>query len=80
MTEKYDDLHITVCADRHDDIQVRVFDTPEKAIDYAKKIVQGNARHTEDIKEIKFDGWLYYCQYSCEGDSVRVEKVTVNRN
>ncbi len=72
------DLYIAICEDRHADVHVMVFNTPEKAIEYAKEFAQNNARHPEEIKESKIEGWIYNCSYSCESDSVRVEKSTLN--
>lgn len=72
------ELFITVCNDRHTDLVIRVFDTAEKAINYAKKFVKEIARHQEEIDESEIDGWLYHCTYGCEDDYVCVEKATLN--
>jgi len=74
------EIYIAICEDRHIDSVVRVFDTPEKAISYAKSFAEGGARHSEDVEETKIDGWLYHCQFSCDGDFVRVEKGELNKN
>lgn len=73
-------IYIAICEDRHIDSVVRVFDTPEKAISYAKSFVEDNARHPEDVEESKIDGWLYHCSFSDEGDHVRVEESDLNKN
>lgn len=68
------DLYIAICNDRHSDVCVRVFSDMGKAVEYAKKFMKDNARFPEDIKESFIQGWLYHADYSCEGDSVHVEK------
>jgi len=50
-----------------------VFKSFKSALEFAKEFVKENARFPEDVKEERVAGWLYYCQYSCEGDSVHVE-------
>lgn len=72
------ELYIAICNDRHIDTIVRVFDTLETAIIFAKKFMTDNARFPEDVQEIVVEGCLYYAQYSCEGDSVKVEKSILN--
>jgi hypothetical protein len=71
-------LYIAQCYDRHIDPVIRVFDTPDAAISYAKKFVHDNARYTEDVKEINYNWALYYCEYSSEGDRVYVQDGKLN--
>lgn len=73
-------LYLAICHDRHIDSVVKVFDTPEKAITYAKQFVKDCARHPENINEYPVGGWLYHCEYSNEGDFVRVEEAELNKN
>jgi len=68
------DIYIAVCKDRHIDVVVKVFSDMGKAVDYAKKFMKTSARFPEDIKESYIKGWLYHATFSCEGDSVHVEK------
>ncbi len=67
-------LYIAICIDRHIDEVVRVFSTPEKAIDYCKRFMKENANYPEEIREEPINGWLYNAIYSSEGDNVRVEE------
>jgi len=66
-------IYIAYCNDRHIDPVIRVFKSFKSALEFAKEFVKENARFPEDVKEERVAGWLYYCQYSCEGDSVHVE-------
>jgi len=73
------DIYIAICEDRHTDSVVRVFDTPDAAIGYAKKFMAANAIDpVDDIMETPIEGWLYHATYSCESDSVRVEQGVLN--
>ncbi len=71
-------LYIAECYDRHIDPVIRVFDSPEAAIKYAKNFVRENALHMENAKEGEVGWALYSCQYSCEGDYVQVTEGTLN--
>jgi len=71
-------LYIAHCLDRHIDPVIRVFDTAQGAIDFAKKFVQKEARHPESISEETVRGWLYHASYSSEGDHVYVTETTLN--
>lgn len=70
-------LYIALCKDRHIDEVVRVFDTAEAAVEFCKAFVK-SCRGERDLEEKVISGWFYYATYSCEGDSVRVEEVTLN--
>lgn len=70
-------LYVVVCEDRHTDVLVKVYSTPEKAIASAKEFVEESG-DPKDIEESNVEGWLYSCVYSCEGDCVRVEKVILD--
>jgi hypothetical protein len=76
------DVFIVLIEDRHSDPSVEVFRDVTAAIDRAKAVVREYARYPEDIEEglngaMERAGWLYYGKFSCENDSVRVEKKTV---
>ena len=78
------DLYLAICEDRHCDSHIRVFDTEEKAIEYAKDFAVTNARFCSDIEEgltqpMINSGWLYFASYSPESDHVRVEKTVLNK-
>lgn len=67
-------VYTMIIEDRHADVEVKLFQTKEKAISTATKLVQEyGVRYPEDIEE-KYDihGWHYQGVYSCEGDSIRV--------
>jgi hypothetical protein len=74
------DIYIVITEDRHADTEVTPFTYEGDAIRFAEQEVADNARHPESIEAedrelsdaVKADGWLWYCRYSSEGDSVRV--------
>jgi hypothetical protein len=74
------DVYIVVVEDRHANAEVIPFTSEQEAIAFAGMEVDANARHPEDIEpedrtlneSMKRDGWVWYCRYSGEGDSVRV--------
>ena len=68
------DVYVVILEDRHLDVDVELFTSRDKAIERAKVLVIEYNRHPEDIKDVIIDGWEYCCQYSCEGDFVRVIK------
>ena len=72
-------IYMAECHDRHIDPVVKVFDSPEAAITYAKNFVHDNARHKDSIEEEKVDWALYYCRYSNEGDRVWVKEGKLNK-
>jgi hypothetical protein len=69
--------YVVVIEDRHADVEVRVFDNPERAIQVAREIATENARRPDDFEEEEVRGWLYFARYSCEDDSVHVQEVEV---
>ena len=76
-------VFVVMIEDRHCDPTVEVFSTEDAAINYAKAVVDKYSRDKSDIVEsltdnIKRAGWLYHATYSCEGDSVRVEREVVD--
>ena len=71
-------LYIAECYDQHTDPVIKVFDSPEAAIAYAKNFVHDNARHKDGIEEFQVSWALYYCRYSGEGDRVLVKEGTLN--
>ena len=71
-------LYIAECYDRHFDPVVKVFDSLQSAVNYAKDFVHDNARHKDSIEEEEVDWALYYCRYSNEGDRVWVKEGTLN--
>ena len=71
-------LYIAIVEDRHIDVEVQPFTTPEAAIAYARTQAEANDRgyvpdeDDEDIGEQEIEGYVYYATYSPEGDSVSV--------
>ena len=68
-------IYIVVVEDRNSDVEVKPFVSKEKAIAIAKVDALGSCRSADDYEELdlgKEDGWVFYAQYSVEGDSVRV--------
>ena len=74
------DIYIVITEDRHADTEVAPFTDQAAAIAHAGQQVEDCARHPEDIAmedrglnaAMIADGWVWYCRYSGEGDSVRV--------
>ncbi len=68
-------IYIVVVNDRHVDTTVYPFFNKEKAIDAARKIAYEYCRYLESYQEHDFngeDGWVFYADYSTEGDHVIV--------
>lgn len=70
-------IFIVITEDRHSDVEVTPFAHELDATDFAGREVALCARHPEMIQHelndaMVNDGWLWYCRYSAEGDSVRV--------
>ena len=73
-------IYLVITEDRHADTEVTPFADEAEALAFAEQEVAGNARHPEGIgpedrelnAAMQEDGWLWYCCYSVEGDSVRV--------
>jgi hypothetical protein len=76
------DIYLVITEDHHADTEVTPFADPDEAIAFAGQEVRDNARHPEEItgedRELndakRADGWIRYCRYSSEGDSVRVAR------
>lgn len=74
------DIYIVLTEDRHADADARPFTTKEGAVKAAESEVASLIRHPDDLDEdarelndaMARDGWVWYCRYGVEGDSVRV--------
>lgn len=69
------ELYIVIIQDRHTDTVARPFTDPDVAIQHAKEIAQDRSSHVGDYEEHDYGrdvGWLFFAQYSCEGDHTRV--------
>ena len=68
-------IYIVIVEDRHSDVTAHPFTCPLVAVLEAKRMAMEYCRHKEDYKERDYgkdSGWLFYADYSCESDSVRV--------
>lgn len=76
-------IFLLIIEDRHADVEVRAFVTPEAAIAAARETQEwyaddGNeeAEEAEEVTErMKAGGWLYHATLTCEGDALRVQSV-----
>ena len=66
------ELYVAMVDDRHTDPYARLFTTPERAIDYARRLAEENAARPQDVEESEVEGWLYHATWSTEGDAVWV--------
>ena len=70
-----DIIYIVIVEDRHIDVEAYPFTDKEKAISEAKRIAKENNNSIEDYEEHDYGrdfGELFFANYSCEGDCVRV--------
>ena len=73
------EIFIVIIEDRHCDVTAHPFSNQDKAIEYAKAKAKEYCRYEEDYEEEDIDGWIFYAKYSCESDSVRVVKTTLDK-
>ncbi len=73
-------VYVSLLADHHSEVSVRVFSTAEVAVTYAKQ----QAEHWADRydTEVELDEatmatghWLYHAYFSGEGDCISVQEV-----
>ncbi len=72
---------VVIWVDRHSDTEAYVFHRTADAIEWAKTKAREYGR-PEDLDEeltepMRTDGWLYYGNYSCEGDYLRVVECVI---
>ena len=65
-------VYVAIIHDRHAEPDAEVFTTADAAITYARTWAQEHAHFPDDFEEHDVKEWLYYADYSCEGDSVWV--------
>lgn len=70
-------IYLAMTKDRHYGTEAMSFSTAEKAIAYARATAIKNARDPDDFCEVR-DEWLYYADYSLEGDCVWVVETNLN--
>ena len=74
--------YIVIVNDRHVDIDAYPFYDKEKAILEARKIAHEYCHHPDSYEEHEFSrdtGWLFYAEYSTEGDYVLVIGATMDK-
>lgn len=88
-------LYVVIVEDRHADVQVSVWTDESAATNEAHRIALENGtppdrltveafRQLDEMNEpltheMRVDGWTYSEVYSVEGDSVRVQRVTLDQ-
>lgn len=57
---------------RHTDPKATPFMFKDSAIDFARRTAANCCVDIEDVQEQKIEGWLFYIQYSIEGDCLYI--------
>ena len=65
-------IYNVIIKDRHCDTTAEPFAGKYDAIFYARMSARKNCTHEEDYEESKTSDWVFYAEYSCEGDCVYV--------
>lgn len=66
-------IYNVIIEDRHSDVEVESYGNKIQAIARAKYLANKYCTHREDYKEHDYvKEWLFFVEYSCESDSVRV--------
>jgi len=76
------EVYIVIIQDRHTDVTAHPFTNIDTAISEAKRIAKEFCRFEEDYQEHDYGkdaGWLFYADYSCESDHVRVVKMEMDK-
>ena len=72
------DIYIVITEDCHADTEVTPFADEADALAFAEQEVEDGRNPQDETDErgltdgMRTDGWIWYCRYSSEGDSVRV--------
>lgn len=75
-------IYILVLEDKHIDVAVHPFTDKDTAISNAKHLAKKYAREEGDYEEHDYgrnEGWVFFAQYSFEGDCVRVVEVEMDK-
>jgi hypothetical protein len=81
-------IYVTMINDRHVETKAYLFSTKEKAIHFAKHVLDENVGSTEWVhpddrsmtpNELKTAGWLFYGCYSTEGDELWLLETEVDQ-
>lgn len=70
-------VYVVLIEDRHADAGVEVFASETAAVEHARAFAKKYALRPEDYQEKRIADWVFYASYSCESDSVRVERKEV---
>lgn len=76
------EIYIVIVKDRHTDTMVYPFSSAEKSISEARRIAKEYCLGPEDYEEHDYGkdvGWLFFANYSREGDHVRVVKAVMDK-
>lgn len=71
-------LYIAINNDSHYDTSVNVFDTPERAIEFARKLAKEKAYYKEDYREVVVNWCLFCVDYSPEEGRIWVVEKVLN--
>jgi hypothetical protein len=85
------EVYVVIWEDRHSDTEIQVFANAAEAVLWASEAAKGSDRFDElkeyfydkpdecpaDLNWVKRTSYLYFGQYSCEGDHIEVRKATV---
>jgi len=76
------EIYIAIWKDRHRDTTAHPFTDADKAVEWAKAKAKDYARDPVDYEERDYgkdDGWIFYADYSCEGDCIYVTKTELDK-
>lgn len=63
-------IFIVLTKDRHTDTTAKPFFKIYEAIDHARKVAKENCSLPDGPEEREINGWVFFSEYSCEGDCV----------
>lgn len=69
-------MWVLILEDRHVDVHIEVYSTPEKACERFDELVELYGYYEENNPKV--EGWLRSAPLSSEGDFVRVEEVELD--
>ena len=73
-------IYIMLWKDRHSDTTATPFLDLDEAIEHARISAKSVCSFPEDYNETPIDGWLFYIEYSCEGDCIWITEHEININ
>lgn len=76
-------VYVAIWEDRHRDATIHAFSEKGKAIEWAKTSAKecdrfGDYKETILTADMIQDGWIFHCEYSCEGDGIRVVEIEID--